>query len=78
MKLPSLTISQKYRMWVSKIFVLLMLGLVLFFSHSWARDSLIDSLFESSGLVLIVFCTFWPPVSLALCGRLQKRKGYRS
>ena len=58
MKLPSLTISQKYRMWVSKIFALLMLGLVLFSSHSWARDSLLDTLFESSGLVLIVFCTF--------------------
>jgi protein-S-isoprenylcysteine O-methyltransferase Ste14 len=58
MTLPGLTWSQRYRKGVSWVFVAVLLFLLLFTTHSWVRDSLIDLLFEVTGHALIVICTF--------------------
>ncbi|MEW6595052.1 MAG: isoprenylcysteine carboxylmethyltransferase family protein [Thermodesulfobacteriota bacterium] len=56
--LPGLTWSQRYRNGISWALIAAFLFLLLFTTHSWARDSLIDLFFEAAGLVLIVVCTF--------------------
>lgn len=53
-----MTFAQRYRMIFTRLLAALLLLLLLFTDHSWKDTSLIDLLFEMTGLILIILCTF--------------------
>lgn len=49
--------AEKYRIIISKLFAILLFVLVVFTSHSWQGNTLVDLTVEVSGFFLIVICT---------------------
>jgi protein-S-isoprenylcysteine O-methyltransferase Ste14 len=49
-------VAAKSRMYVSRLFAIVILAVVIFTSHSFAQDSTIDFLFEMTGLFLLTVC----------------------
>lgn len=54
---PSVARLRKSRVYVSRLFSIVILLLAIFTGHSFSQESLIDIFFEMSGLVLLTICS---------------------
>ena len=58
----SIAMLRKSRIYVSRLFAVVILLLAIFTGHSFSQDSLIDLIFEISGLLFLILCSmgrFW-------------------